>query len=112
MWSFLQKIPDFWLLLKNKTKIPHLSYIGDATIGENVNISGGVIIANFNGKRKNQTIIEDNTFIGCNTTLVAPLLIQKNSIVEASTIITEDVAEDTRVYTEKKTRKKNNKETM
>lgn len=78
----------------NKSRIPHLSYIGDALIGKNVNVSCGVITANFDGKKKNQTIIEDNAFIGCNANLVAPLKIEKNSIIGAGAIITEDVSSD------------------
>lgn len=75
----------------NKSRVPHLSYVGDAFIGENVNVSCGVITANFDGKKKHQTIIEDNAFIGCNTNLVAPLKIEKNSIIGAGSTITEDV---------------------
>lgn len=95
-----------------RSKIPHLSYLADATIGENVNISCGVITANFNGKRKSQTIIEDNVFIGCNTNLIAPILIKKNSIIGAGVTLNENVEEDTTISFKEKRTKKNNKETM
>lgn len=77
-----------------KSRIPHLSYVGDASVGKNVNISCGVITANFDGKKKNQTIINDNAFIGCNANLVAPVTIERNSIVGAGSTITEDVPND------------------
>ena len=54
------------------SKAAHLSYIGDATVGENVNIGCGTITSNYDGKNKFQTVIEDNVFVGCNSNLVAP----------------------------------------
>ncbi len=73
------------------TKINHLSYIGDAEIGENVNIGAGTITCNFDGKKKNKTIIEDNVFIGTNNSLVAPVKIGQGAYTAAGSVITEDV---------------------
>lgn len=76
-------------------KIPHLIYVGDANIGENVEIACGVITANMNTNwEKNKTIIEDGAFIGCNSTLIAPVLVGKNSIVGAGSTITKDVLDN------------------
>ena len=74
--------------------VPHLSYIGDATIGKNVNIGAGTITCNFDGKKKNPTIIEDDVFIGSDSILVAKeggLFIKKGSYTGAGSVITEDV---------------------
>lgn len=74
--------------------VPHLSYIGDATIGKNVNIGAGTITCNFDGKKKNPTIIEDDVFIGSDSILVAKdggLFIKKGSYTAAGSVITEDV---------------------
>ncbi len=76
------------------SKISHLSYIGDAKLGKNVNIGAGTITCNYDGKNKYETIIEDDTFIGSNTNLVAPVAIGKRAIVGAGSTIYEDVPED------------------
>lgn len=73
------------------SKVPHLSYVGDATVGENVNIGAGTITCNYDGVNKNRTIIEDNVFIGSDTMLVAPVKIGKNSTTAAGSTITKDV---------------------
>ena len=75
------------------TKINHLSYIGDATIGNNVNIGAGTITCNYDGKRKNKTKISDDVFIGSNTALVAPIKIGKKAVVGAGSTITKNVKE-------------------
>jgi len=75
----------------NKTKINHLSYIGDAKIGNNVNIGAGTVTCNYDGKRKNKTKIQDESFIGSNTSLIAPVNIGKKSIVGAGSCITKNV---------------------
>jgi bifunctional UDP-N-acetylglucosamine pyrophosphorylase/glucosamine-1-phosphate N-acetyltransferase len=80
--------------IKNEVKIPHLSYIGDAIIDDEVNIGAGAIIANSDGKRKNQTFIKEGVFIGSNAVLVAPLLLHKKSFVAAGSVITKDVPEN------------------
>lgn len=81
-------------IIRNNTKIPHLSYVGDTDVGSNVNIGCGVITANYDGKNKHKTIIEDNVFVGCNSNLVAPVTLHKNSFVAAGSTVTEDVNEN------------------
>ena len=73
------------------SKINHLSYIGDSTIGKNVNIGAGTITCNYDGKKKNKTKILDGAFIGSNSSLVAPIKIGKKSIVGAGSVITKKV---------------------
>ena len=75
------------------SKINHLSYIGDTTIGKNVNIGAGTITCNYDGKRKNKTKISDDVFIGSNTALVAPIKIGKKAVVGAGSTITKNVRE-------------------
>jgi len=92
------KVGDFVELKNAKigqgTKIPHLSYVGDAEIGENVNFSCGAITVNYDGLKKHKTIVEDNAFIGCNTNLVAPVRVGKNAFVAAGSTVNQDVPED------------------
>jgi bifunctional UDP-N-acetylglucosamine pyrophosphorylase/glucosamine-1-phosphate N-acetyltransferase len=76
------------------TKANHLSYLGDATIGKNVNIGAGTITCNYDGEKKHPTVIEDNVFIGSDTQLIAPVKIKKGAYVAAGSSITEDVPED------------------
>lgn len=79
----------------SSTKIPHLIYAGDATIGENVEIACGVITANMNTKwQKNRTQIQDGAFIGCNSTLIAPVTVGKKAVVGAGSVLTEDVPDN------------------
>ena len=73
------------------SKLPHLSYIGDTTIGSHVNIGSGTITVNYDGKHKNRTIIEDDAFIGCNSNLVAPVTIGHGAYVAAGSTITKNV---------------------
>ena len=77
--------------LGNKSKVNHLSYVGDALIGKSVNIGAGTITCNYDGVNKNKTKIKDKVFIGSNTSLVAPITINKNSIVGAGSVITKNV---------------------
>ena len=76
-----------------KSKINHLSYIGDSQIGKSVNIGAGTITCNYNGVKKSKTKIKDNVFIGSNSSLVAPVTIDKKSIVGAGSVITKNVKE-------------------
>ena len=73
------------------SKINHLSYVGDSKIGKNVNIGAGTITCNYDGYKKNKTIINDNVFIGSNSSLVAPLKVDKFSVVGAGSVITKNV---------------------
>ena len=77
--------------LGNKSKVNHLSYVGDAQIGKSVNIGAGTITCNYDGVNKNKTIIKDKVFIGSNSSLVAPITINKDSIVGAGSVITKNV---------------------
>ena len=74
-----------------KSKVNHLSYIGDSKIGSRVNIGAGTITCNYDGVKKNKTKIKDNVFIGSNSSLIAPITINKNSIIGAGSVITKNV---------------------
>tara|TARA_Y100001970_G_scaffold152108_1_gene186259 strand:- start:592 stop:1203 length:612 start_codon:yes stop_codon:yes gene_type:complete len=74
-----------------RSKVNHLSYIGDTNLGKNVNIGAGTITCNYDGVRKNKTKIKDNVFIGSNTSLVAPITINEKSTVGAGSVITKNV---------------------
>ena len=76
------------------SKVNHLSYVGDATVGAGVNIGAGVITCNYDGVNKSQTIIEDNVFVGSNASLVAPVTLGKTATIAAGSVITEDVQAD------------------
>ncbi len=80
--------------LGKRSKANHLTYLGDAEIGEGVNVGAGTITCNYDGVNKTKTIIEDGAFIGSDTTLVAPVRVGKNAYVAAATCVTEDVPED------------------
>jgi len=74
-----------------KTKINHLSYIGDSDIGKNVNVGAGTITCNYDGFKKSKTKIKHNVFIGSNSSLIAPVTINENSIIGAGSVITKNV---------------------
>ncbi len=74
-----------------RTKVNHLSYIGDSEIGKSVNIGAGTITCNYDGVKKSKTKISDNVFIGSNSSLVAPLTIDRESIIGAGSVITKNV---------------------
>src|SRR5580704_2354717 len=76
------------------SKANHLSYLGDAEIGDGVNIGAGTITCNYDGVNKHKTVIEDGVFIGSDSTLVAPVRVGKGAYVGAASCITEDVPED------------------
>jgi bifunctional UDP-N-acetylglucosamine pyrophosphorylase/glucosamine-1-phosphate N-acetyltransferase len=79
------------------SKSMHLTYLGDATIGKNVNIGAGTVTCNYDGKNKHPTIIEDDVKIGSDTMLVAPVRVGKGSVTAAGSVVTEDVPPDTLV---------------
>jgi len=79
------------------TKMGHFSYIGDAQIGEDVNIGAGTITCNYDGENKNKTVIGDETFIGSDTMLVAPITIGKKAITGAGSVVTRDVGDGEKV---------------
>jgi len=78
-------------VIGKNSKVNHLSYIGDTSVGKNVNIGAGTITCNYDGVKKNKTKIKDSVFIGSNSSLVAPIIINKNSIVGAGSVITKNV---------------------
>lgn len=76
------------------TKAMHLAYLGDARIGKCVNIGAGTVLCNYNGVSKHATYIQDNAFIGSNTTIIAPRTIGKGAFVAAGSVITKDIPEE------------------
>jgi len=104
--SFLSKgsrIGNFVEVKKSKlgenSKVNHLSYVGDATIGKNVNIGAGTITCNYDGKRKNKTKILDGAFIGSNTSLIAPIKIGKKAVVGAGSALSKNVKDKSLSFT-------------
>ncbi|NLZ48357.1 MAG: bifunctional UDP-N-acetylglucosamine diphosphorylase/glucosamine-1-phosphate N-acetyltransferase GlmU [Clostridiales bacterium] len=91
------RIGDFVEIKKStigdKTKVSHLTYIGDAEVGSNCNFGCGTVVVNYDGRKKYKTKIGDNVFIGCNTNLVAPVELKDNSYTAAGSTITEEVPE-------------------
>jgi UDP-N-acetylglucosamine diphosphorylase/glucosamine-1-phosphate N-acetyltransferase len=78
-------------IIGKKSKVNHLSYIGDSVLGRSVNIGAGTITCNYDGVKKNKTKIKNDVFIGSNSSLVAPVTINENSIVGAGSVITKNV---------------------
>ena len=104
--SFLSKgsrVGNFVEVKKSKigknSKINHLSYVGDAVIGKNVNIGAGTITCNYDGKKKNKTKISDGAFIGSNTSLIAPIRIGKRATVGAGSALTKNVKNKSLAFT-------------
>lgn len=92
------KIGDF-VEMKNSnfgdhSKASHLTYVGDGDVGNNVNLGCGVVFVNYDGKNKNRSFVGDNSFIGCNVNLIAPVRVNANSYVAAGTTVTKEVPED------------------
>jgi bifunctional UDP-N-acetylglucosamine pyrophosphorylase/glucosamine-1-phosphate N-acetyltransferase len=85
-----------------KSKVNHLSYIGDSDLGKSVNIGAGTITCNFDGVKKSKTKIKDKVFIGSNSSLVAPLTIEKESIIGAGSVITKNVKKKSLALTRSK----------
>ena len=78
-------------IIGKKSKVNHLSYVGDSSVGKSVNIGAGTITCNYDGIKKSKTKIKDNVFIGSNSSLVAPLVIEEGSVVGAGSVITKKV---------------------
>lgn len=89
------KIGDFVEIknatIGNHTKVSHLTYIGDADVGENVNFGCGTVVVNYDGKQKHRSTIKDNAFIGCNTNLVSPVVVEEGAYTAAGSTITNNV---------------------
>jgi len=100
------RIGNFVEVKKSKiginSKINHLSYVGDAKVGKNVNIGAGTITCNYDGKKKNKTKILDGAFIGSNTSLIAPIKIGKKAVVGAGAALTKNVKNKSLVLTRAK----------
>jgi bifunctional UDP-N-acetylglucosamine pyrophosphorylase / glucosamine-1-phosphate N-acetyltransferase len=86
-------------IIGKKSKVNHLSYVGDSDVGKSVNIGAGAITCNYDGVKKNKTKIKDNVFIGSNSSLVAPIIIEKDSVVGAGSVITKKVRKKTLALT-------------
>ena len=86
-------------IVGKKSKVNHLSYIGDTTIGKSSNIGAGTITCNYDGVKKSKTKIKDNVFIGSNSALVAPVTIEEKSIVGAGSVITKSVKKNSLALT-------------
>tara|TARA_B100000963_G_scaffold233563_1_gene204013 strand:+ start:4489 stop:5133 length:645 start_codon:yes stop_codon:yes gene_type:complete len=88
--------------VNKNSKINHLSYIGDASIGKNSNIGAGTITCNYDGVKKSKTKISDNVFVGSNSSLIAPIILAKGSIVGAGSVITKNVKKKSLAITRSK----------
>lgn len=92
------RIGDFVELKKatigNGTKVSHLTYLGDANLGEGINVGCGVVTVNYDGKKKYQTNVGDGSFIGCNVNLVAPVTVGRGTYLAAGSTVTDDVPDD------------------
>ena len=86
-------------IIGKKSKVNHLSYIGDSQLGKGVNVGAGTITCNYDGVKKSKTKIKDNVFIGSNSSLVAPVIIEENSIVGAGSVITKNVKKNSLALT-------------
>lgn len=78
----------------NGTKASHLTYIGDADLGENINLGCGVVFVNYDGSKKYRSKIEDNAFIGCNSNIISPVKVGEGAYIAAGSTVTEDIEPD------------------
>ena len=85
--------------INQNSKVNHLSYIGDSELGKSVNIGAGTITCNYDGIKKSKTKIKDNVFVGSNSSLVAPVTLEKSSIVGAGSVITKNVKKNSLALT-------------
>ena len=86
-------------IIGKNSKVNHLSYIGDSNVGKSVNIGAGTITCNYDGVKKSKTKIKDNVFIGSNSSLVAPLIIEDKSVIGAGSVVTKKVRKKSLVLT-------------
>ena len=86
-------------MIGKKSKVSHLSYIGDSYLGKEVNVGAGTITCNYDGVKKNKTKIKDKVFVGSNTSLVAPVTINEKSIIGAGSVITKNVTKQSLALT-------------
>ena len=95
-------------IINKNSKVNHLSYIGDAQVGRNVNIGAGTITCNYDGRRKSKTNIKDKVFVGSNTSLVAPVTLNEKSVIGAGSVITKNVKRGSLALTRSKQLEKKN----
>ena len=95
-------------IIDKNSKVNHLSYIGDAEVGKNVNIGAGTITCNYDGKKKSKTKIKDKVFVGSNTSLVAPVTLNEKSVIGAGSVITKNVNKGSLALTRSNQQEKKN----
>ena len=94
--------------INKNSKVNHLSYIGDAKVGRNVNIGAGTITCNYDGRKKSKTNIKDKVFVGSNTSLVAPVTLNEKSVIGAGSVITKNVSKGSLALTRSNQKEKKN----
>ena len=94
--------------INKNSKVNHLSYIGDALVGKDVNIGAGTITCNYDGRKKSKTNIKDKVFVGSNTSLVAPVTLDEKSVIGAGSVITKNVTKGSLALTRTKQQEKKN----
>ena len=94
--------------INKNSKVNHLSYIGDAVVGKEVNIGAGTITCNYDGRKKSKTNIKDKVFVGSNTSLVAPVTLNEKSVIGAGSVITKNVTKGSLALTRPKQQEKKN----
>ena len=94
--------------INKNSKVNHLSYIGDAQVGRNVNIGAGTITCNYDGRKKSKTNIKDKVFVGSNTSLVAPVTLNEKSVIGAGSVISKNVSKGSLALTRPKQQEKKN----
>lgn len=95
-------------IIGKNSKVNHLTYVGDTKIGKKVNIGAGTITCNYDGFKKSKTIIEDGVFVGSNSSLIAPLKLEKKSIIGAGSVITKTVSKNSLALTRTEQMEKKN----
>ena len=94
--------------INKNSKVNHLSYIGDALVGKEVNIGAGTITCNYDGRKKSKTNIKDKVFVGSNTSLVAPVTLDEKSVIGAGSVITKNVTKGSLALTRSNQKEKKN----
>ena len=94
--------------INKNSKVNHLSYIGDAVVGKDVNIGAGTITCNYDGRKKSKTNIKDKVFVGSNTSLVAPVTLNEKSVIGAGSVITKNVTKGSLALTRSNQKEKKN----
>ena len=94
--------------INKNSKVNHLSYIGDALVGKEVNIGAGTITCNYDGRKKSKTNIKDKVFVGSNTSLVAPVTLNEKSVIGAGSVITKNVTKGSLALTRSNQKEKKN----